>query len=847
MRRWRAASPATGTDRLGPADWVTLARATLAVGVAALVADSFEQPAPVALLVTLAAVALALDAVDGWIVRRTGTASPLGAHFDGEVDAFLILVLSVYVARSAGAWVLAIGAARYAFLAAGWLLPWMREPLPPRYWRKVVAATQGIVLTIAAADVAAAGSDPGRPRSPRSPCSPSRSAATCWWLWSRRHATHAPCRGCGPPTARTPAAERGRVRTGIAVALTILALARRVGRPRRAGPAEPPHARRVRAAPARGPRPRRPGRSSCPPPRRRLLACVVGPVLGLLVIVKILDMGFFETFDRPFDPVADGSYTGIGIETLRDSIGRTEANLLVAGAAVLGVAVLVLTTLAVLRLTRVAAGHRRWSLRAVAALGVVWVLCWVFGAQLVSDAPIASTSAAGLVVHEVRAVRAGVEDHAVFADEIRHDRFRNTPADQLLTGLRGKDVLLVFVESYGKVAVQDSSFSPKVDAVLDKGTRQLRAAGFSARSGFLTSSTFGGLSWLAHSTMQSGLWVDNQLRYDQLVKTNRLTLSDGVQAGRVADRRRRAVERPDLAGGVVVLPLRQALRPAQRRLSRPEVLLRVHARPVRLPRPCSASSSRSRTAVPLFAEVDLVSSHTPWTRIPRLIDWNDVGDGSIFKRHAGGPADAAPSSSATTQRVRAAYGQSIEYTMNALVSFVQHYGDNNLVLVVLGDHQPAKVVTGENPSHDVPISVIAHDPAVLDRIAGWGWQDGLRPEPAGAGLADERLPRPLPQRVRLVARRRQEEVERVCAPPRLRHQVAGVRGRQVHARRHLPGDGHPEPAELLRLVRVVAEQGDPRDSERLQHLRGDQVAALVLAVTEREVRLVGVRPVSCSA
>ena len=102
---------------------------------------------------SLAALALALDAVDGWVARRTRTTATLGAHFDGEVDAFLILILSVYVARSAGAWVLAIGAARYAFLAAGWLLPWMREPLPPRYWRKVVAATQGIVLTVAAAQL----------------------------------------------------------------------------------------------------------------------------------------------------------------------------------------------------------------------------------------------------------------------------------------------------------------------------------------------------------------------------------------------------------------------------------------------------------------------------------------------------------------------------------------------------------------------------------------------------------------------------------------------------------------------------------------------------------------------
>ena len=78
--------------------------------------------------------------------------SVLGARFDMEVDAFLILVLSVYVAGSVGPWVLAIGAARYAFWAAGRLVRWLGRPLPPRYWRKPVAAIQGIVLTAAVAD-----------------------------------------------------------------------------------------------------------------------------------------------------------------------------------------------------------------------------------------------------------------------------------------------------------------------------------------------------------------------------------------------------------------------------------------------------------------------------------------------------------------------------------------------------------------------------------------------------------------------------------------------------------------------------------------------------------------------
>lgn len=141
-------------DGFGPADVVTLARAALACGVAALVADSYVRRPAVEALVALAVVALILDAVDGRVARRTRTTSAFGARFDGEVDAFLILALSVYVARSAGGWVLAIGAARYAFAVAGWRFAWLRGRLPPRYWRKVVAAVQGIVLTVAAADLA---------------------------------------------------------------------------------------------------------------------------------------------------------------------------------------------------------------------------------------------------------------------------------------------------------------------------------------------------------------------------------------------------------------------------------------------------------------------------------------------------------------------------------------------------------------------------------------------------------------------------------------------------------------------------------------------------------------------
>jgi hypothetical protein len=315
-------------------------------------------------------------------------------------------------------------------------------------------------------------------------------------------------------------------------------------------------------------------------------------------------------------------------------------------------------------------------------------------------------------------VQADLRDHEVLAGMIARDRFRATPGSQLLRGLRGKDVLLLFVESYGRVAVQGSSFSPAVDTVLDQGTADLRSSGFGARSAFLTSPTFGGISWLAHATMQTGLQINSRRRYDQLMQSDRFNLSEaferaGWRSVALLPQDKRpwkqgstfyhydtVYNRHDLGYhgptfGLPSMPDQYALAALQR--------LELH-RPHRQP---------------LFAEVDLVSSHTPWTRIPELVPWDELGDGSVF--------DHLPVQ--TTDSERDAYGKSIEYTMSAISSFVQRSDDKNLVVIALGDHQPATVITGLGATHDVPISIIAHDPQVLKQIGGWGWQDGLRPHP----------------------------------------------------------------------------------------------------------------------
>lgn len=121
-----------------------------------------------------------------------------------------------------------------------------------------------------------------------------------------------------------------------------------------------------------------------------------------------------------------------------------------------------------------------------------------------------------------------------------------------------------------------------------------------------------------------------------------------------------------------------------------------------------------------MAELALVSSHSPWTHIPKLVDWDTLGDGRVFH-------DASERSPST--QPRSGYRRSIEYALGTLISYVQRYGDDDLVLIVVGDHQPAPVITGPGASRDVPVHLVARDPAVLAQIAGWGWADGLRPVP----------------------------------------------------------------------------------------------------------------------
>jgi hypothetical protein len=458
---------------------------------------------------------------------------------------------------------------------------------------------------------------------------------------------------------------------------------------------------------------------------RRVTAILGGVVLGWLVLEKCLDMGFFRVLARPFDPVLDWVLFDDAYDYVHESYGvpgvtgaLTLIALLVAG--VLGV-----TVWATLRITTLLGEDRRKSAFTAGGIAVAWGLSLVLGIPtLLPNVPVAARTTASYAWDRIGQARTGLKNEAAFSREVQVDAYKNVPSSQLLTGLTGKDVMLTFVESYGRNAVEAANLAPGVDPVLDAGTAKLKAAGFSSRSGWLTSPTFGGGSWLAHSTTMSGLWINNQGRYRNLTASNRLTLpnlfrSAGWDTVSVMPGATRAWPEGNFYGFNRIWDSRNL------GYTGPKFSWAPMPDQYTLKQFNQVEYSKARSK-PLFVEMPLVSSHTPWAPLPEFIDWNQVGDGSIYNGIVAKQPGKAEIWTAAS-KVRGQYGKSIQYTLTTLTDWVAKYGKDNLVMIYLGDHQPSPVVTGENASHDVPITIIAKDPAVLDRITNWGWTDGLKP------------------------------------------------------------------------------------------------------------------------
>ena len=282
-------------------------------------------------------------------------------------------------------------------------------------------------------------------------------------------------------------------------------------------------------------------------------------------------------------------------------------------------------------------------------------------------------------------------------------------------------MIFAFVESYGRSSIDNPTYAPTTVAALVEIGAKLEAGDLVARSAWLTSPTVGGQSWLAHSTLLSGLWVDSQGRYGALMSSRRKTLlrlaaENGWRSVGIMP----AITQPwpeasfygytevlaakDL--GYKGLPFNWVTMPDQYTWSAFE---RMELAPA------------DRT--PVFAEVALISSHAPWTPIPWLVPWEAVGDGGIFDMQASA-GDTPEKVWSDHDRVRDQFRQAVDYALRTIGEFALRRADTAPLIVVLGDHQPAPFVSGADTNRDVPVHVIG-DAATIAALDGWGWADGM--------------------------------------------------------------------------------------------------------------------------
>lgn len=454
---------------------------------------------------------------------------------------------------------------------------------------------------------------------------------------------------------------------------------------------------------------------------RGKLAAVVTVLASLLVLLKLADIGTQSAFQRPFNPYLDIKMIGDGWNVLSRSIGTwVGAFAILSGSFSLFIII----------------GLFYWSCNFLGGwsskrrlYGCVAVSTALIGLSILmlrsgdeGHAFTVEAKATPYLIQRLDLISHAIADMHRFEVELaQSDPFKGKT--ELMGRVKGQDVFLIFVESYGRTAVEDTRYSPRIAARFEDMQKSLEQSGFQIASRWVTSPTVAGLSWLAHGTLLSGLWIDSQARYDRLVMSDRSSLNRLFKnAGWETAAAMPAItlDWPESAYfgydrvyaakdlGYQGQPFNWITMPDQYTLSAIQKLIRD-------PQP------RRNVMI----ETALISSHAPWTPVAHMIDWQAVGDGKPFNDQAAS-GESPAFVWADPDRIRDHYIRTIDYSLEAVASYIRTFGDD-AIFIVIGDHQPASVVTGPDATRDVPIHIIAKRTDVVAEFLRQGFNSGLRP------------------------------------------------------------------------------------------------------------------------
>lgn len=448
--------------------------------------------------------------------------------------------------------------------------------------------------------------------------------------------------------------------------------------------------------------------------RTRLRVPLVALLVGLLFL-RMAEAGTQMALARPFNLAMDWQLAAPLHDLLLRNLGGAAyvVELVAAGALLLMGGLLVKL------------------LRAPAPRGTAWLLPPLLVAALLWPQQAAPLLTAG--VTQVQRAVATWQERRRFEPTLADDPVAAIADADLFSALRGVDVIVAFVESYGAETLNDPLHAAQVRAELDSWPQRFAARGLAMASARFVSPVQGGQSWLPQTTLLSGRWIDSPLRYALITRQGRqpgMLPRDFVRAGGTAVAIRPAnvlpwPEAPAFGYTRVIDAAASGYRgPSFNWVTMPDQYTWS-----RLQR------EREAGAQVRYIDVALVSSHAPWTPIlPLLDDWSQIGDGSVYAQWAGS-GEAPDQLWQDTSRVREHYAMALRYSLAAIGAYAQRHVDAKTLLIVLGDHPAAPLVTG-GTHRAVPMHVISGDAALVRRFLDAGFSAGALPSP-------HRVPPPL--------------------------------------------------------------------------------------------------------
>lgn len=454
-------------------------------------------------------------------------------------------------------------------------------------------------------------------------------------------------------------------------------------------------------------------------PRRRwarLPAWILGVTMALLTLLAIADAIARMSLNRQINLYLDWPHLVsiyhliVGNLSLPVAIFATIALLLV----LVGVAWITA------RLLMHLAGPKSRPVLALALVLAVIGLVGSIGGATAPQPPKAVTPGKTLVVDQIRWAFRTHGEYEAFEAMLANANDRTAA----LPGLDGVDVILGLLESYGVSATHDERYAPVVLPHLEALETAVEDRGLHMVSGTINAPMFGGQSWLAHSTLLSGLWIDSHLRYELMLESNWHSLVE--EFNRTGHRT------------VTLMPANVLPWPARGWYGYDDYYdaegLAYQGPPfnwVTMPDQYVWSffenEVRAQSNEPLFAKLALISSHAPWVPIlPVIEDWDTIGDGSIFDQWAG-KGESPQSLWQDHDRVREHFARSVAYAVEVAAGYAERYVDDRTLLILMGDHQPAPMITGPDASPAVPVHVISGDPALVEPFRRYGFVNGALP------------------------------------------------------------------------------------------------------------------------